>query len=165
MPHDSNYLFSKLRELGITFSTIEHPPVRTVEEARLHCYHLPGGHVKNLFIRDKRKQYWMIVAPSEAVIDLRATAQLLGTQKFNFANADRLYEVLGILPGSVSPFAVINDESGLVKVVLDQRLVEITPLNFHPLTNELTTTIATADFLKFLQAVRHQPLTVRLPGD
>jgi Ala-tRNA(Pro) deacylase len=164
MPYDDQYLISFLEQLGISTHTVEHEPLRTVEDARRARTDPSGGHVKNLFLKDKHKRYWLLVALEDTSIDLKATAQLLEAQKFSFANADELAEVLGIAPGAVSPFAVINDEIQRVQVVLDQRLLEVSPLNFHPLRNDRTTTITTGDFLKFLDEVKHPPRSVLLPA-
>jgi Ala-tRNA(Pro) deacylase len=164
MPVDDRYLLSYLEQLGISTSTVEHEPLRTVEDARRARTDQPGGHVKNLFLKDKNKRFWLLVALEDTSIDLKATAQLLEAQKFSFASADELADILGIVPGAVSPFAVINDELRQVSVVLDQRLLEVSPLNFHPLRNDRTTTIATSDFLKFLTEVNHPPRSVLLPA-
>jgi len=138
--------------------------LRTVEDAQRARGDLPGGHVKNLFLKDKNKRFWLLVALEDTSIDLKATAQILEAQKFSFANADELQSILGILPGAVSPFAVINDELRQVSVVLDERLLEISPLNFHPLRNDRTTTITTSDFLKFLDRVEHPPRSILFPA-
>lgn len=161
---NSENLLTMLGEFGIDTNTIEHQPLRTVEESRCLRGNIEGGHVKNLFLKDKKKRYWLLVTLEDTMIDLKATAALLDAQKFSFANSDELFEMLGIIPGAVSPLAVINDVNGLVSVVLDQRLVEVSPLNFHPLRNDRTTTIATRDFLKFLEAVNHPPRIIRVPG-
>jgi Ala-tRNA(Pro) deacylase len=164
MPVDDQFLLSYLEQLGIATSTVEHEPLRTVEDAQRARGDLPGGHVKNLFLKDKNKRFWLLVALEDTSIDLKATAQILEAQKFSFANADELQSILGILPGAVSPFAVINDELRQVSVVLDERLLEISPLNFHPLRNDRTTTITTSDFLKFLDRVEHPPRSILFPA-
>jgi Ala-tRNA(Pro) deacylase len=163
MSFDYEGLMARLKELDISTSTVEHPPLRTVEEAQRLRGDLPGGHVKNLFLKDKRRNYWLLVALEDAVIDLKATAAMLEAQKFSFASAEELDQMLGIIPGAVSPFAVINDQDERVSLVLDERLIECSPLNLHPLRNDRTTAIATNDFLKFLDATKHKPRLVRLP--
>ncbi len=164
MPFDSEYLIALLDKLNMKVVTVEHPPLRTVEESRRLRGDLKGGHVKNLFLKDKKKQYWLLVALEDTVIDLKATATLLGTQQFYFASPANLEQILGIVPGAVSPFAVINDQSKLVSVVLDQKLIKTSPLNFHPLRNDRTTTIDTSDFLRFLDEVKHPPRIICIPG-
>jgi Ala-tRNA(Pro) deacylase len=164
MAFNCDYLLAYLAQLGINTTTIEHPPLRTVEESKSLRPEIEGGHVKNLFLKDKRKNYWLLTALESTIIDLKQTAQLLEAYKFSFANPDELMQFLGIIPGAVSPFAVINDTDKLVSVVLDERMVEVSPLNFHPLQNDRTTTITTPDFLNFLKATDHAPRIVRLPG-
>lgn len=164
MESRESYLMSKLEELGIVTTTIEHVPVMTVQEAQAQRQHLPGGHAKNLFVKDRKKAYWLLVAEEEQSINLKATAQMLGAEKFSFASAAELEEILGIKPGAVSPFALINDVDGRVSVVLDQHLLQASPLNFHPLRNDRTTAIAKEDFLKFLERINHSPRIIEFPG-
>jgi Ala-tRNA(Pro) deacylase len=163
MPYSCEQLLTTIADLGICTSTIEHPPLRTVEEAQRLRGHIEGAHVKNLFLKDKQKRYWLIVALEDTSIDLKATATVLGAQKFSFASAEELLVILGIVPGAVSPLAVINDIDNLVSLVLDKRLIDISPLNFHPLRNDRTTAIATTDFLKFLEAMKHTPQIIEIP--
>ena len=158
MAFTAEQLLARLEELGIRTTTAGHPPLMTVEDSKRLRGELPGGHVKNLFLRDKRKKFWLLTTLEDLSIDLKAMAQKLGAGKFSFANAGELERTLGIAPGAVSPFAIINDAAGAVSVVLDRRMLEFSPLNFHPLRNDRTTTIATADFLRFLDAVAHRPM-------
>ena len=145
-------LFKFLQSLNIEVKTFEHKAVFTAEEAEKECGHLPGGHVKNLFLKDNKKQLWLIVAISSTVIQLKALSKKLNTSGLRFASEDTLTSVLGVTRGSVTPFALINDEQHQVKVVLDKKLFVYDVLNFHPLTNEATTTISADDFKKFLDA-------------
>lgn len=163
MAFDCESLMARLNELEISTNTVEHPPLRTVDDAQRLRGDLPGGHAKNLFLKDKKKNYWLLVAPEDAAIDLKAAATVLEAQKFSFANAEELERMLGIVPGAVSPFAVINDQEQQVSLVVDERLIECSQLNFHPLRNDRTTAIATSDFLKFLEATKHKPKVLRLP--
>jgi len=153
-------LLKKFDELGIIADTIEHLPLRTIEEARQLRVKCDGGQVKNLFLKDNKKRYWLLVALEDNTVDLKKTAKLLGSSKLSFASADELYQILGIVPGAGSPLAVINDIDNLASVVLDERLVKVSPLNFHPLRNDRTTTISTKDFLKFLEMQNHVPIIV-----
>ncbi|MDG4596827.1 MAG: prolyl-tRNA synthetase associated domain-containing protein [Candidatus Contendobacter sp.] len=161
---DSEKLMLVLDELGIVTTTVEHPPLRTIEDSRRLRGNLKGAHVKNLFLKDKKGGYWLLAALEHTLIDLRATAALLQAPRFSFANAEELDRILGIAPGAVSPFAAINDTDGRVCVVLEQRVLEADLLNCHPLRNDRTTTIATSDLLRFLKAVGHPPRTIPLPG-
>lgn len=164
MPIDSQQLMSLLDQLGIAHTTVEHPPLRTVEESRRLRGNLPGGHVKNLFLKDKKGGYWLLAALERTTVDLRVAAALLEAPRFSFAKAEELAQTLGVIPGAVSPFAAVNDAEGRVRVVLDQPLLELPLLNFHPLRNDCTTTIASVDLLQYLQAVDHPPRIIRLPN-
>jgi Ala-tRNA(Pro) deacylase len=147
---------ARLSALGIPSRTVSHPPVFTVEESKALRGALPGGHVKNLFLRGKKGEMWLLVAEEDRKIDLKALGERLGS-RVSFGSPDRLMEFLGVLPGAVTPFAVINDVGRKVKVVLDRGLLAHDPINCHPLTNDRTTVIARADLLRFLEAVGHPP--------
>ncbi len=159
---DSQQLITLLDELGIASATVAHPPLRTVEDSRRLRGNLVGGHVKNLFLRDKKGGYWLLAALEHVMIDLRTAAALLGAPRFSLAKAEELAQILGIIPGAVSPFAVVNDAAGRVRVVIDRSVLDLPLLNFHPLCNDRTTTIASADLLKFLEAVAHPPRIIHL---
>ena len=153
-------LLARLDDLGIATETFEHPPVFTVEEARTHCGHLPGGHCKNLFLKDKKQRLWLISARQDTVIDLKAAHRLIGADRLSFGNETLLMQTLGVRPGSVTAFGLINDTDRRVTFVLDHRLAEADLVNFHPLTNTATTAMAQADFRRFLTLVEHDPLIV-----
>jgi Ala-tRNA(Pro) deacylase len=157
----SDELLAHIESLGIASTTSTHPPLRTVEDSKRLRGTLPGGHVKNLFLRDKRDRHWLLTTLEDAKVDLKAMAQRLGAGKFSFASAERLNALLAIEPGAVSPLAAINDTGGQVTVVFDEAMLAHDPLNVHPLRNDRTTTIATADLLKFLSACGHAPLVLR----
>jgi Ala-tRNA(Pro) deacylase len=158
-------LFAFLDSLGIAHKTVTHPPVFTVDEARELRGQLPGGHTKNLFLRDKKHELYLVVAPEDALIDLKGLHRLLGANgRFSFGSADLLGEVLGVTPGSVTPFAAINDTEARVTVVLDAPLMEHETLNYHPLTNTMTTAISRDDLVKFLEATGHPPRIERVSG-
>ncbi len=157
-------LLRRLRELGIEPQTIEHPPVFTVEEAKAVRGHIPGAHTKNLFLRDKKgRRMWLVTCLADREVDLRALAGRLGcSTRLSFGSAQRLMKYLGVVPGAVSPFAVVNDKERVVRVVVDRRMLEHDPINFHPLDNAKTTSIRAGDFLKFLEAEGHPPQLVDL---
>jgi Ala-tRNA(Pro) deacylase len=158
MPTSPEALFAYLDSLGVAHRTITHPPVFTVEEARALRGEVPGGHTKNLFLRDKKGALFLVVAPEEAVIELKSLHRLLGASgRFSFGSADLLRETLGVEPGSVTPFAVINDKAVRVTVILDAAMMAHDVLNFHPLTNTGTTTISRDGLLKFLESTGHKP--------
>jgi Ala-tRNA(Pro) deacylase len=155
-------LFTRLDALGIRHMTYTHPPVFTVAEAVALRGQLPGGHCKSLFLKDKKGGFWLVVALEERQVDLKWLANALGALRFSFGNAELLYEVLGVRPGSVTPFALVNDGDHRVTVVLDRWMLDHDPLNYHPLENNRTTAIAPADLLRFIAACGHTPRIIDL---
>ncbi len=155
-------LFAHLAELGIETETIEHPPVFTVEEAARHTGHLPGAHTKNLFLEDREGGLWLVVCRAEQPLRINALARLLGAPRMSFGKPERLAEVLGVVPGAVTPFALLEDRERRVRVVLDAGLMTMDPLNFHPLDNAATTSIRRRDFLRFLDSLGYRPEIVDL---
>lgn len=164
VPLTPDALFARLDGLGIAHRTYSHPPVFTVAEAASLRGALPGGHCKSLFLKDKKAGLWLVVALEECRVDLKRLADTLGAPRFSFGSAELLYEVLGVRPGSVTPFAAINDGEGRVTVVLERAMLEHDPLNYHPLENDRTTAIAPAGLICFLEAGGHQPLIVDIPS-
>ena len=162
IPATPNDLFRYLEDLGISTETTHHGAVFTVEEARVERGDLPGGHSKSLFLRNKKEKMWLVVAKEDRPIDLKDLATRLGAGRFSFGSPDRLMRILGVIPGAVTPFAILNDTEGLVQVVLDRGLVESDLLNFHPLDNTMTTAIGSEDLLKFLEATGHDPQMIDL---
>lgn len=162
MTFTSDELLAELARLGIATTTVSHPPLRTVEDSKRLRGDLAGGHIKNLFLRDKRQRFWLVVALEDTPIDLKALARELGGGRFSFANEQQLDALLGIAPGAVSPFAVINDGGGAVTVVIDAAVMDESPLNLHPLRNDCTTAIAPADLVRFLEQCGHTPRVMAL---
>ncbi|WP_282604832.1 prolyl-tRNA synthetase associated domain-containing protein [Pelagibius sp. Alg239-R121] len=150
-------LFDCFERLGIETRTVEHAPVFTVEEAKTVRDDLPGGHSKNLFLRNKKGEMWLVTCFEDRKIDLKALGATLGAGRISFGSPDRLRQYLGVEPGAVTPFAVINDLEGKVKFVLDRGMLEENPLNFHPLVNSMTTAIGPQDLIRFLEAENHVP--------
>ncbi len=161
-PHD---LFRRFEALGISVTTRDHDPVFTVDESRHLRGLIPGGHCKNLFLRNKRKEMWLIVCDEDRTVDLKWLGERLGAGRLSFGSADRLMATLGVAPGSVTPFALINDRSLSVKPILDARMMENAVLNYHPLVNGRTTSIRREDLLKFIEACGHTPHIVDLDAD
>jgi len=159
-PLTPDQLFAELDRLAIAQRTYTHPPVFTVEEAKALRGTLPGGHCKSLFLKDKKGGLWLVVALEEARVDLKALADRLGAPRFSFGSAELLHQVLGVRPGSVTPFAAINDRERRVAVVLQRAMLARDPLNYHPLENDRTTAIAPADLVRFLEACGHAPRIV-----
>jgi Ala-tRNA(Pro) deacylase len=162
IPTSPDQLFARLEALGIRTRTARHPPVFTVAEARALRGELPGGHIKNLFLRNKKGEMWLVVAEEDRAIDLKALADKLGAGRLSFGSAERLMTYLGVVPGAVTPFALINDRQGQVKVAIDRAVLAQNPVNCHPLTNDMTTAIAPDDLLAFLAATGHKPTILDL---
>ncbi|MBI3493784.1 MAG: prolyl-tRNA synthetase associated domain-containing protein [Acidobacteria bacterium] len=142
-----------LGELGIAFERFEHPPVATVEEAEQHWAGIDSTHCKNLFLRNQKgNRHYLVILVHSKKADLRAVADQIGDGKLSFASPERLMTHLGLTPGSVSPFGLINDRDHAVRVVLDRDLRAATWLSFHPNINTVTLTIASADFARFLES-------------
>ena len=165
MSKTPDQLFVALDALGIKYSTVKHPPLFTVEQSRSLRGQIPGGHTKNLFLRDKKYAIYLVVTLEDAEIDLKDLHRRLGaTGRFSFGSADLMREVLGVEPGSVTPFGAINDTEGRVTVVLDAAMMEHETLNYHPLVNIMTTSINRDDLVKFLESTGHIPRIERLSG-
>lgn len=162
MPATPPDLFQRLDELGIETATHDHPPVFTVEESRRLRGNLPGGHCKNLFLKDKKGELWLVVALENRKIEMKDLRRRIDSSHLSFGKPDLLMEVLGIEPGGVTPFALINDKGNRVRAVLDRKMMEKKILNYHPLTNTRTTAIAPGDLLTFIESCGHRPLIVEL---
>ena len=144
---------ARLRELGIEYARHEHPPVATVDEAEAHWTGIDGTHCKNLFLRNQKgNRHYLVVLTASKRADLKAVADQIGDGKLSFASPERLMTSLGVTPGSVSPFGLINDRAHAVRVVLDRDLKAAARLAFHPNINTVTFTVAAADFARFLEA-------------
>ena len=150
-------LFARLRSLGIETVTVTHPAVYTVEQAKAHRVRHDGTHVKNLFLRNKKGAMWLVVLQEERTIDLKDLGRCIGAGNVSFGSPERLRRYLGVEPGSVTPFAVVNDADAKVQVVIDARVLQRDPVQCHPLTNTMTTAISGADLLHFLRACGHTP--------
>lgn len=157
-------LFAFLDRLGIAHRTIEHQPLATVEAAMAVWGGLPGGFAKNLFVKDKKSRLFLISLRKDAALDIKHVQAAIGASgRVSFCSAEQLMQHLGILPGSVTPFGVINDTEGAVTVVLEKALMALDPVHFHPLENTATTAVSSDGLLAFLRATGHEPLVVDLP--
>jgi Ala-tRNA(Pro) deacylase len=150
-------LFERLKSLKIETKTTEHAAVFTVGEARALRGEIPGGHCKNLFLKDDKGQIWMIVCLEESTVDLKTAPARIGSRRLSFGKPELLREVLGVEPGSVTPFGLINDKDCRVNVVLDAAMMAQEFVNYHPLHNTATTTIRSADLVAFIRSCGHEP--------
>lgn len=163
MPATPRELFALLEKLDIAVTTHQHEAVFTVEESTRVKHAIPGAHTKNLFVKDKKDDYYLIIAEGSALIAMNSIHLLIGAKsRLSFANADRLMEYLGITPGSVTAFCAMNDTGCKVKVVIDAALLKHDVINCHPLTNTASTTISKVDLLAFLTHVGHPPIIAAL---
>jgi Ala-tRNA(Pro) deacylase len=157
LPTSPAALHARLDALGIAFRCVEHPPVFTVEEAKALRGELPGAHIKNLFLRNKKGRMWLVTCLEDREVDLKALGERLEAGRFSFGSAERLMTYLGVRPGAVTPFAVINDSAREVTMVLDSGLLGEGPVNCHPLENTMTRALAPEDLRRFLEADVHPP--------
>ncbi|MEM9470948.1 MAG: prolyl-tRNA synthetase associated domain-containing protein [Pseudomonadota bacterium] len=162
MSTTSDQLLQHLEDLSIKTSTTQHEAVFTVEQARALRGEIPGGHCKNLFLKDKKGALWLVVCLEDAIIDLKALPSVIGAARISFGKAELLREVLGVEPGSVTPFALINDKDHRVNVVLDEKMMREDVVSYHPLVNTATITLTPADLLKFISACGHEPQITKL---
>jgi Ala-tRNA(Pro) deacylase len=164
MPAGRADLLACLERLGIATTTVEHPPLFTVEESQALRGEIPGGHTKNLFLKDKKDKVFLVVAGEEAEIDMKSLHKRIGSARLSFGRPELLAELLGVVPGSVTPFGALNDTAGRVNVILDAALMRHATLNFHPLENVATTNIRREDFLTFLRHTGHEPVVLAVSG-
>lgn len=167
-PKTSDDLFARLTGLGVAFTRHDHPPLFTVDESKALRGSLPGGHCKNLFLRDRKGAMWLLVCLEDRAIDLKALGAHLGGARLSFGSPDRLMRVLGVIPGAVSPFTLINDTEVSVQVLLDAEMMRHDPLNYHPLRNDMTIAVSPDGLMRFIGSCGHVPTVVdldRLAGD
>jgi Ala-tRNA(Pro) deacylase len=160
MPATREDLFAFFDRHGIEHRTLDHAPVFRVGQGPEIKAALPGGHTKNLFLKDAKDQLWLVSALGETAIDLKALPKAIGSARLSFGSPERLFEALGVTPGSVTAFALINDPEHRVRFVLDAALLQADPVNFHPLSNDATTAVSQAGFARFLQALGVTPQVV-----
>jgi Ala-tRNA(Pro) deacylase len=162
-PKTAAELYAFLDGLGITHSTKTHAPVFTVAESVALRDEIPGGHTKNLFVKDKKDQFFLLTVEENASVDLKTVHTLIGAaSKVSFGKPEKLMEYLGVIPGSVTAFGAINDTDHKVTFVLDADLMKDDIINCHPLSNDATTSIASADLVRFMEATGHTPLVLKV---
>ena len=162
LPTAPETLMERLTAAGISFSRHEHPPLRTVEDSKAFRGEMEGTHVKNLYLRDRKKRNFLVVAQEDRDIDLKTLPDKIGSDRLSFGSADRLFEFLGVRPGAVSPFTLINDPEHHITVALDASLLEAETLFFHPLVNDLTLGVTAEGLRSFLTMSGHDPLVITL---
>ncbi len=162
-PKTAGDLFAFLDTLAITHKTKCHAPVFTVAEAIALRDEIPGAHTKNLFVKDKKDRFFLLIVEENAVVDLKTVHTIIGaSSRVSFGKPEKLMEYLGVIPGSVTVFGAINDKGHDVTFVLDTGLMNEDVINGHPLSNDATTSIARDDLLRFLEATGHEPLVLKV---
>jgi len=164
-PVTRNRLLAYLDALGVGHTTVEHAPVFTVAEADAVKDAMPGGHTKNLFLKSKKDELVLVSAHQDTQVALKGLHRRLGTGRLSFGKPELLSAALGVQPGSVTAFAIINDPAQRVRFVLDQALMAFDIVNFHPLRNDATTALSSADLLNFVRALGREPEILDLTGD
>lgn len=162
LPTSPEALIETLSGAGIAMTRHEHPPLRTVEDSKAFRGQMDGTHVKNLYLRDRKKRNFLVVAQEDRDIDLKALQDKIGADRLSFGSADRLFEFLGVRPGAVSPFTLINDTDHRVRLALDTSLMDAEMLFFHPLVNDLTLGVTPGGLRSFLAITGHDPVMVTL---
>lgn len=157
LPTSPQKLLSILDSESIHYDFFEHEPVFTVAESDKINANIPGTHCRNLFLRDKKKRNYLIVAANKTHIDLKKLEALIGSARLSFGSAERLWEYLGVRPGSVCPFAIINDKDRQVKVFLDKYMMDQDIVNYHPIDNGMTIGLKPSDLIKFLSKHHQKP--------
>jgi Ala-tRNA(Pro) deacylase len=165
-PKTPEDLFAFLDSLKISVTTVTHPPLFTVADSQSLRGRIDGGHTKNLFLKDKKDNYFLLTVDEDAVVDLKTIHHVVGAaSKVSFGKPEALFELLGVTPGAVTAFGPINDRACKVQVFLDARLVTHAIVNCHPLINTATTSIASSDLLRFLRATGHDPVILKLTSE
>lgn len=157
LPTTPEALLAVLKELEIEYSFHQHKAVFTVAEADEVDAAIPGTHCRNLFLRDDKKNNFLVVLQNATQVDIKKLPALIGSKKLSFGSADRLWECLGVRPGSVCPYSIINDKDNQVKICLDQSMMETDIVNYHPLLNTMTIGVKPADLTRFIEHCGHVP--------
>ena len=162
LPTSPESLFAVFAELGIAYELHHHKAVYSVEESSGLEENIAGAHCRNLYLRDKKKRNFLVTAMNETPVDLKALEKEIGCARLSFGSEKRLWQFLGVYPGSVCPFAVINDADNAVTVILDENMMQQDKVNYHPLHNTMTVTLSPSDLKKFLKHTGHDPLSLDL---
>lgn len=162
LPTTPEELLAHLNELDISYTLHEHEAVFTVAESEKLDATIPGVHCRNLFLRDKKKKNFLVVLRNETEVDMKKLPGVIGSDRLSFGSSDRLWEFLGVWPGSVCPFSIVNDTDQKVKILLDKDMMEGEIVNYHPLINTMTVSLSPADLLRFIESTGHAPHIVDL---
>ena len=163
MPKTPDELFAFLSSLGIEVTTRQHPPLHTVAESQSLRGEIAGRHTKNLFLKDKKDNFFLVTVGEDAQVDLKSIHQMIGAaSRVSFGSPEKLMDFLGVVPGAVTAFGVINDEGSRLRTILDEELMLHDVVNCHPLVNTATTSIAPGDLVRFMRATGHEPAILKV---
>ncbi|MBX3583969.1 MAG: prolyl-tRNA synthetase associated domain-containing protein [Rhizobiaceae bacterium] len=163
MPRTQDELLSYLQGLGISVTTVSHPPLFTVADSQALRGEIPGAHTKNLFLKDKKDNFFLVTVEEDATVDLKQIHHVIGAaSRVSFGKPEALMELLGVVPGAVTAFGLLNDKAGRVRFVIDAALADQEIINAHPLTNEATTSIRSQDLVLFARATGHEPSILKV---
>ena len=162
LPTSPESLMAQLESLEIDYVLHQHEAVYTVEESEKIDADIPGTHCRNPFLRDKKKKNFLVVLQNATDVDMKKLPPVIGSDRLSFGSADRLWEYLGVRPGSVCPFSIVNDTEGQVKIFLDKSMMETDLVNYHPLLNTMTVSLKPADLIKFIESTGHEAHIVDL---
>ncbi len=164
LPTTSEVLFELFEVLDIQYKKHDHAPIFTVEEGLHLKAKIPGVHCRNLFLRDKKKKMFLVVAANETQLDLKKLPNFIDSGRISFGSPERLWTHLGIRPGAVNPFCAVNDKDHQVQIILDAAMMAADIVNYHPMDNAMTVSIAPADLLRFFAHTGHEARVVDLTG-
>lgn len=164
LPTSTEQLLGRLQAIDITYKIYDHSPIFTVAEGEHLKKEIPGVHCRNLFLRDKKGVMFLVVAPNDSRVNLKELEGPLGCGRLSFGSSERLFQHLGIYPGAVCPFTVINDKDHQVQVVLDAQMMEAEIVCYHPLDNAKTIALSPKDLMKFLAFTGHEPKVIDFSG-
>lgn len=156
MPTSPEGLMEYLKAMGIEFALHHHKAVFTVAESDEVDSKIPGTHCRNLFLRDNKKKNFLVVLQNSTEVDIKKLPSVIGSDRLSFGSADRLWEYLGVRPGSVCPYSIINDKDRNVKICLDKSMMETDIVNYHPLLNTMTVSVKPADLIRFIESTGHE---------
>jgi Ala-tRNA(Pro) deacylase len=163
MPKSTDELLAFLKGLEISVTTVIHPPLFTVADSQALRGEIPGGHTKNLFLKDKKNNYFLVTVGEDAIVDLKSIHHKIGAAgRVSFGRPEALLDLLGVTPGAVTVFGAINDTHNQVKIIVDSTLLKHSVINAHPLTNTASTSIGADDLLRFLRATGHEPVILKV---
>ena len=142
LPTSPEALYNLLKDLEIQFKVFKHPPLFTVNDAKKYRENMRGFHTKNLFLRDKKKKSYLVIAQEDSVIDLALLTERIKSSRLSFGSKERLFEELGVFPGAVTPLSVINNKKKNINIFLDSRMLGQDTIFCHPLVNDRTISLS-----------------------